>query len=157
MSEEKTPFLVIDCPSCGNERRTLRRYPRAICNPCYNKVTDEYGKSVSFGNQTMLGTGIIGNYEDGTEYNNPIHHKQKCWVGDMTCIAEEAKFGGIVIQRQIGNIETINKEISQHEEKYGPIDQAVKDDIIETSLHELDKRYNPEEQNLAYAMVIVRG
>jgi hypothetical protein len=87
-------MLEIECPTCGGVSKTLLRYPRSVCQECRGIPMDKDGKLLSFWNTTLLGTGCIGKYVDsGEEYNSNI-----CYIKGKECFAEEAKFGGIVIQ-----------------------------------------------------------
>ncbi len=80
------------CPICKNNVRPNERYQNYLCIDCTAKLTDKEGRKVSFANEGFFG-GCIGSYEDGAIY---VSHS--CYVDGIECEANEAKFGGIVIQ-----------------------------------------------------------
>jgi len=80
------------CPICNDNVQPNERYPNYLCPRCAQKLTDKEGRKVSFANEGFFG-GCIGSYEDGTIYE--VH---SCYVDGIECEANEAKFGGIVIQ-----------------------------------------------------------
>lgn len=80
------------CPICGTELRPNLRYPNLICGKCKTTATDIDGKLVEFFNEDMCG-GCVGQYTDETPYNSTI-----CYIKGIKCQAQEARFGGIVIQ-----------------------------------------------------------
>ena len=84
------------CPSCGNEREFTQRYPKCICRKCYNKVMDLNGRKVEFFNTNPLGYGCQGYYV-GTEQVEK-YDSNLCFINGKEYFAEEARFGGIVIQ-----------------------------------------------------------
>jgi len=81
------------CPICSREVPPSARYPAYICDACAAKSHDGAGRKVSFGNTSFSG-GCQGYYlDDQSLYNHRV-----CYVGDIRCMANEARFGGIVIQ-----------------------------------------------------------
>jgi hypothetical protein len=84
------------CPICKAEVKKSTRYPKYICEECTLKVTDKDGRSVYFANTTLLGFGCQGHYRD----KNEIYNSHFCFVNGILCVAEEARFGGIVIQEK---------------------------------------------------------
>lgn len=84
-----------NCPICNSEIQHNARYPRYVCNECYHKATDNNGRKVIFGNVSLSG-GCEGIYPDTKEkYKYNI-----CYIEGHECIADEAKFGGIVIEKK---------------------------------------------------------
>lgn len=82
------------CPICGNEVFYSSRYPNYVCEDCEAKAVDEEGKLVYFHNTSLVGYGCQGKYKGtNNEYNHNI-----CYIRGIECKAEEAYFGGIVIQ-----------------------------------------------------------
>jgi len=81
------------CPICSKRLRPVKRYPRYVCKECSKQVCDESGKSVSFSNIDVFG-GLIGHYIDTEEE----YKTQYCYIKSTKCKAEEARFGGVVIQ-----------------------------------------------------------
>ena len=81
------------CPNCKNDHTTLRRYKDAVCRTCldiYGTKTKE-GIAKYFFNRDEFG-GIICFCEE-VATDDFI-----CYVDNKKCIAEEARFGGIVIR-----------------------------------------------------------
>ncbi len=81
------------CPICSKRLRPIKRYPKYICRECSNNVCDKSGRSLSLSNIDFSG-GLIGYYNDTEEEYN----SQYCYIKKTKCIAEEARFGGVVIQ-----------------------------------------------------------
>jgi hypothetical protein len=81
------------CPICSKKLRPIKRYPKYICSECANQVCDKSGRSVAFSNIDMFG-GLVGHYSDTKEK----YKSQSCYIKDTKCKAEEARFGGVVIQ-----------------------------------------------------------
>ncbi len=85
-------FIQI-CPNCTEFVSFAPRYPTYLCNECRQLITDREGRPLDFYN-TSIGGGCQGYYKGSKEkYEGNI-----CFIGDRECIAEEARFGGIVIQ-----------------------------------------------------------
>ncbi|ANV89057.1 hypothetical protein [Picosynechococcus sp. PCC 7117] len=88
-----TPNKFHACPICAEPVPHWERYPRAICRDCSNKAADIHGQHLSFSN-IDFGGGFRATYTDAkTEYPSHI-----CYVDGIECWADEARFGGIVIQ-----------------------------------------------------------
>jgi hypothetical protein len=83
------------CPICGVGQPVSSRYPAYLCDPCSSQASDEAGRLLSFGN-TGIGGGLIATYADTGEER--VSHV--CYVRGISCWADEARFGGIVIQPQ---------------------------------------------------------
>lgn len=84
------------CPICNTEVVLYPRYPKYVCNECFNKATDKDGRKVTYENTYFMGYGCKGIYLDTREkYNNNI-----CFIDGYQCIAGEARFGGIVIEKK---------------------------------------------------------
>ena len=84
------------CPNCKKERGFSQRYPKSICGQCYAETTDLNGKKVEFYNTEALGSGCQGYYV-GTEQKEK-YESELCYIDGKEYYAEEARFGGIVIQ-----------------------------------------------------------
>jgi len=81
------------CPICGIELKKYDRYPDYICHECVKKATDISGLRLNFFNLDMSG-GYGAKYADsGEEYLS-----QDCYIEGRPCWADEARFGGIVVQ-----------------------------------------------------------
>ena len=75
----------------------MERYPRMICGDC-NKpenIRDSRGNSVIYENEDIYG-GIVSIHNiNGTNIKGNDYY---CFVKNIACYAQEARFGGIVIQ-----------------------------------------------------------
>ena len=81
------------CPICSVEVPANERYPRYVCMTCAGKAASADGRLLNFSNVNMSG-GFVAHYADtGEEYPS-----NDCFIGGITCHAEEAYFGGIVIE-----------------------------------------------------------
>ena len=81
------------CPICNIAVPFVARYPAYLCDTCTSKTHDGKGRRVYFAN-TSIGGGCQGYYQDdGSRYNHRV-----CYVGEVRCMANEARFGGIVVQ-----------------------------------------------------------
>ena len=82
------------CPICSADVEPNERYPRYVCQPCASGADSADGRALSFGNIGFSG-GFAASYADtGEEY--PSHD---CFIAGIACRADEARFGGIVIER----------------------------------------------------------
>ena len=84
------------CSNCSAEIRYQPRYPKSICVNCYKKLTDINEKEVEFFNTHFSGGGCQG-YYTGTKQKEK-YESELCYIDGKEFYAEEAKFGGIVIQ-----------------------------------------------------------
>lgn len=80
------------CPICSTLVSHSARYPLAVCQDCHNTCNAE-GQKLSFFNQSISG-GFEAVVTD-TQENYPSH---VCYIAGNKCWADEARFGGIVIQ-----------------------------------------------------------
>lgn len=90
------------CPICGATVPTNQRYPRAVCAECAGRVRNAEGLPVRFSNRTLLGTGLI---EQVNRVDTWVTAREtigygpfECWIDGVACEAQEAYFGGVVIQ-----------------------------------------------------------
>lgn len=81
------------CPICSNSVPHWILYPRSVCQNCYDQACDEQGRKLNFHNLSMSG-GFEAIVAD-TKEKHPTHI---CYVQGIECWADEARFGGIVIQ-----------------------------------------------------------
>ena len=81
------------CPLCKEKVYTMNRYPNYICNTCIDthgpKTMD--GKKIEFGN-----IDVWGGFK--SEIEGEISTQHICYINKVKCYADEARFGGIVIQ-----------------------------------------------------------
>ncbi len=84
------------CPICSTPVRHFTRYPRAVCHSCYSKASDTQGRKLSFFN-----TSISGGFEAIITETKEKYQSHICYIDGVKCWADEARFGGIVIQTTI--------------------------------------------------------
>ncbi len=82
------------CPICGSTVPANPRYPRCLCADCASRATAPDGRPLRFHNIAASG-GFQAFYAD-TDAPYPGHD---CRVDGIACRADEARFGGIVIER----------------------------------------------------------
>lgn len=88
------------CSNCLKEVRYNARYPKYICSDCSSKkITDENGMELSFSNIGMTG-GLRINYINGEKDEDTSQIEKRCFIDDKAFIATEARFGGIVIEKE---------------------------------------------------------
>ena len=87
-------MITIICPICSNFHNTLQRYPHAICNKCLTKYKplDKNGIHIEFFNKNLFG-GFT------SKKGNIYGEEHECYINGIKCYADEARFGGIVIQK----------------------------------------------------------
>jgi len=87
-------FIEMDkdhtCPICDSKMMYSERYPRAICCECVETAVTKDGNPITFYNVNHSG-GFIS-YVNGQK--GEIH---ECQVQGVSCYADEARFGGIVV------------------------------------------------------------
>ena len=73
------------------------RYPSIACHTCIEKAVDSYGKIVRFENVDAFG-GFVAIHSDPNEniIRKDVDHI--CFINNIACYADEARFGGIVIK-----------------------------------------------------------
>lgn len=81
------------CPICGTRRPHFERYPRYLCDACSRKATSAEGRPLRFQNLSLSG-GYAAFYADDQQ----PYESHECFVNGVRCHADEARFGGIVIQ-----------------------------------------------------------
>lgn len=82
------------CPICGAAMTFNPRYPRAVCPACVGRACDAEGRFLDFYNADF-GGGYLALYrEGGRKYDS-----HDCFIDGHACRADEARFGGIVVQR----------------------------------------------------------
>lgn len=76
------------------------RYPNLVCNECEKKAVDKEGNVVKYYNVDISGGFVSHHYVPNSDGNIEITHKNnhECWIDGVKCYAEEARFGGIVVQ-----------------------------------------------------------
>lgn len=82
-----------ECPICRSTVAESPRYPRCICNTCAENVTDADGRRL-----TVFQDSPDGAYAATYADNSEAYDSHEVYVYGIACWAEEARFGGIVIQ-----------------------------------------------------------
>jgi len=91
--ESNTEIKKQCCPICSKDVRPSLRYANYVCSECVPKATDENGQLVGFVNEDISG-GCVGVYIGSQQ----LYSKTECFINGIKCKAQEARFGGIVIQ-----------------------------------------------------------
>ena len=81
------------CPICNADLEPNKRHPNYVCPTCTKNATDKDGRKLVFSNASLSG-GFIAWYQDTDEE----YKSHTCYINGIECFANEAKFGGIVIQ-----------------------------------------------------------
>ena len=95
--------IIHKCPICLDIMDYYTaRYPKMICGKCANgdngKILDSFGNEVSFSNIDIYG-GFASHHKINNNDNELVHKNEHiCWINTIKCYANEARFGGIVIQ-----------------------------------------------------------
>ena len=82
-----------NCPICRTEVPKVERYPKYVCRECFNRAVDETGRKLKFMNESVWG-GYLAFYADTDEK----YESHTCFIDGIKCFANEARFGGIVIE-----------------------------------------------------------
>ena len=86
---------IHQCPICNTSLEKWERYPRYVCEDCIGKATDSTGRILLFSNIDFAG-GFIAKYKD----TGKIYDSNSCFIDGVRCHADEARFGGIVVQKR---------------------------------------------------------
>jgi hypothetical protein len=80
-----------NCPICDKNMMYLERYPKMICHECVELAVNKNSVSIKFYNIDHSG-GFISIVNDikGEEH--------ECYINNIKCYAQEARFGGIVVE-----------------------------------------------------------
>jgi len=81
------------CLICSTPVPYWIRYPTAICDRCFAKACDAQGRKLSFYNVSMSGgfKAVVDETQEESEDHARYIEGVKCW-------ADEARFGGIIIE-----------------------------------------------------------
>lgn len=85
--------MVQVCPTCGSEVKPNPRYPRYLCRACVERTTDADGELIQLYQASPDGRYAARYAATGANY--PDH---ECFVDGVKCWADEARYGGIVVQ-----------------------------------------------------------
>ena len=81
------------CPICFADVEPSSRYPRYVCRICASKASSADGRLLDFSNVDLSG-GFAAQYAD----TRAEYRSHECFIEGIRCHADEARFGGIVIQ-----------------------------------------------------------
>ncbi len=81
------------CPICLVKVQKSERYPNYVCNSCQLRASDAENHLLGFFNESFSG-GFLAFYA-GTDEKYDSHI---CYIDRIKCRADEARFGGIIIQ-----------------------------------------------------------
>lgn len=81
------------CPVCSAEVAANPRYPRHLCTRCATRTSSVDNRLLVFFNVDSSG-GYRAQYADTGE----LYGSHTCFVDGVECRADEARFGGIVIE-----------------------------------------------------------
>jgi hypothetical protein len=85
--------MIQRCPVCEREVKLNARYPRYVCSSCCKRATAPDRRKVEFFQSGALGLLAARYVETGEDYMGA-----DCTIDGVECWAEEARFGGIVVQ-----------------------------------------------------------
>ena len=101
------------CPICNKEEKMMLRYPKMVCSECIRTgiwADKKQTTPINFYNTSFSG-GFISEV-------NGIEGKQHiCYINGKQCIADEARFGGIVIECYDVEDEDEDKDKNQEEDE----------------------------------------
>lgn len=93
MSPDPAPRCPIDAAALT----ASARYPAAVCRPCAEAAVDLAGRPVTMGNIDMTG-GFAATHRDDGSPCEQVTGDGRVVVRGVPCRAEEARFGGFVVQ-----------------------------------------------------------
>lgn len=86
------------CPICEEPLTANARYPNYVCQSCYAKAVSLDGRPLQFGN-----VGLSGGYRAAYVDTHVAYESHDCYIDGVQCWADEARFGGIVIEVSVGD------------------------------------------------------
>ena len=91
--KHKSELSKYPCPICSTETLFSQRYPLAVCNYCAQKTATINNDPISYYN-----TSAFGGFEGINEKTQQKTTESLCYIDGHKCYAQEARFGGIVVQ-----------------------------------------------------------
>lgn len=85
--------MAQQCPICGCEVETSARYPRYVCRACFSRASAADGQLLEFFQSSPKGV-YAARYLGSRE----VYPSHECYIDGIKCWADEAHFGGIVVQ-----------------------------------------------------------
>lgn len=113
--ENLVPTASQRCPVCKDKVTKNPRYPRYLCRICASQAADESGRPLEFSN-----THITGGFEARYAQTQKIRRSHVCFVKGIRCRADEARYGGIVIQTFNDSDEEELKALARHYQDRAP-------------------------------------
>lgn len=86
-------LATYSCPICSKKLKAVERYPRYVCVDCVDRASSKEGRRVQFSNAGPQG-GYVGSYAD----NQEPYESHECYIDGIQCYADEARYGGIVVE-----------------------------------------------------------
>jgi hypothetical protein len=85
---------------CTTDMFYSPRYPNQVCENCIVNSVDSEGNIVKFYNVDFYGGFESYHYVIGSDGQTNVVQKNEhvCWINGKKCFADEAKFGGIIVQ-----------------------------------------------------------
>ena len=80
-----------NCPICDKNMMYLERYPKMICQECIELTVNKNGESIKFYNIDHTGRFV-------SMVNDIKGEEHECYINNIKCRADEARFGGIVVE-----------------------------------------------------------
>lgn len=96
---------VVTCPVCGAEQPAVPRYPDYLCRGCVSRAATREGRTLRLYNTSLTG-GFVAKYADDDELAEEESVTHIVYVDGVRCWADEARFGGIVVQPHPEGAET---------------------------------------------------
>jgi hypothetical protein len=81
------------CPICAKSVPHWEQYPRSVCEDCYDKACDSYGRKLSFYNVS-----IDSSFEAVVTDTQEAYQSHTCYIDGVECWADEDGYGGIVVE-----------------------------------------------------------
>jgi hypothetical protein len=86
--------MAYRCPVCDAPLPPIARYPRYVCRRCAARAVSAEGRPLEFFNSGLSGGHAARYADDKRPYASSV-----CFIDGQPCRADEARFGGIVIER----------------------------------------------------------
>jgi hypothetical protein len=82
-----------ECPICRSVVAENARYPRYLCRTCAARVSDDEGRPLR-----LFQASPDGRYAASYADTDAPYDSNEVYVDGVVCWADEARFGGIVVQ-----------------------------------------------------------
>jgi hypothetical protein len=98
MAANTKSSLTQICPICGDDKRPNPRYPLYLCYKCSAEASDESGRKINFQLYHRNGSKFVAGFHAVYSDTGELRNSDICYIRGTRCLAEEAYFGGVVIQ-----------------------------------------------------------